>query len=87
MGYLILAINLIFTFFYVILVARSILPRLPRYRNKWPARALYDLTDPWLNVIRLGLPPEKIGFDAAPFIGLILLWLLQGFIVNYLLGG
>lgn len=86
MGYVILAVDLAFGFCYVILVLRALLPWLPHDRHNFLVRPVYDLTDPVLNPLRLGLPPEKVGFDVSPFIAIIILWLVQGFLINVILG-
>jgi uncharacterized protein YggT (Ycf19 family) len=49
-------------------------------------KPVFDLTDPVLMPIRMGLPPEKFGYDVAPFIIIFMLALLQR-IVLYVLGG
>lgn len=87
MDYVILAINILFSAYYILLALRAFLPWVPQNRMIWWARLISGLTDPLLNPIRLGLPPEKIGMDVSPFVGIILAWLLQHFIINYLLGG
>jgi YggT family protein len=87
MGYLILTINVLFAVYYVLLVLRAVLPWLPHDRQQPLVRPVYLLTDPLLRPLRLGLPPEKIGFDVSPFAGIILLWLVQGFIIHFILGG
>lgn len=87
MGYVISFFNLLFGVCYFFLVLRAVLPWIPHNRMNPLIRPVYDLTDPVLNPIRVALPPQKIGFDVSPFVGIILFWLLQGFVVNYLLGG
>jgi uncharacterized protein YggT (Ycf19 family) len=87
MGTIILALNVVFAFGYFLLIAAAVVPWLPIPRNNVIIRALRWATDPLLVTIRLGLPPAKIGFDFSPFAGIIILWLLQGFIIHYILGG
>ncbi len=82
MGYVIGAINFAFALFYLLLILKAILPWLTRERIE----LLDRLTDPVLGPIRLGLPPEKIGIDASPFIAIILFWLVQRLVIM-LLGG
>ncbi|MFC1559839.1 YggT family protein [Candidatus Margulisiibacteriota bacterium] len=70
-------INLLFSIYYVLLLVRAFLPYIPHNKFHPILKPIYDVTEPVLGVIRKGLPPTKIGFDASPFIVLILLWLLQ----------
>jgi YggT family protein len=86
MGSVSSAVNFIFDLYYVILMVRAVLPWLPHDRQHPLLRPFYRLTDPLLNTIKLGLPPAKIGYDVSPFIGLILVCLLQGFITRFILG-
>mgnify|MGYP002813942624 CR=1 FL=1 len=70
---MIFAINFVFSLYYLLFILKAMLPWLTRERIE-----LVDkLTDPILNPIKLGLPPEKIGMDASPFIAIILFWLIQ----------
>jgi len=79
-------INFVFIAYYLLLLARVFLPFIPHNRyNPW-VRPVYDLTDPVLVPIRQGLPPTRIGIDAAPFLVILVLYLLQR-IIWYLLGG
>lgn len=87
MNFIIFAINILFSIYYILLALRAILPWVPHRRLSWWARPIYGSTDPLLNPIRLGLPPERIGFDVSPFVGIILIWFLHSFIVNFILGG
>lgn len=77
MGPMISLINLAFSAYYVLLVARAILPWLPHDRAQSLIKAVYQLTDPVLDPIRIALPPLKIGYDVSPFLALIFCWLLQ----------
>jgi len=86
MGSLNAVLSFIFDLYYVILILRAVLPWVPHDRQHPLLRPLYQLTDPLLLTIKLGLPPAKIGYDVSPFIGLILVWLLQGFITRFILG-
>ncbi|MCU0640775.1 MAG: YggT family protein [Candidatus Margulisbacteria bacterium] len=87
MGTLIQIINVVFAVGYVLLIGRAVDPWFPRLRKSAIMKVLHLATDPLLVTIRLGLPPAKIGFDFSPFAGIIILWLLQGFIIHYILGG
>jgi len=73
MDFVIFTVNFIFSLFYLLFILRAVLPWLTRERIE-----LVDkLTDPVLNPIKLGLPPEKIGMDVSPFIAIIIFWLVQ----------
>ncbi len=82
MDMVISAVNLVFSFLYLLLILRAVLPWLTRGR----IGSIDRLTDPFLNPIRLGLPPEKIGADVSPFAAIIILFLAQKFL-TYLLTG
>lgn len=85
MGYIISFFNLLFSACYLVLVARAVLPWIPHDRKHPLLRPVYEMTDPVLNPIRIALPPQKIGFDVSPFLVMILLWFIQGFVVRILL--
>ena len=87
MAYLITTINVLFAVFYVLLVVEAVLPWLPHNRGNMIIRMINAVTGVALGPIRLGLPPEKIGFDVAPFIAIILGWFLQRFLVYFILKG
>ncbi len=70
-------VNLIFDVAYVLMVIRAFLTYLPHNRFHPFIRPAYDLTEPLLSTIRKGLPPEKIGVDASPFIAIVLLFIVQ----------
>ncbi len=73
MDLMIFIINLLFSLVYIILIVRAILPWLTANRDNLIVR----LTDPILNPIRQGLPPQKIGMDVSPAVAIIFLWLVQ----------
>jgi uncharacterized protein YggT (Ycf19 family) len=73
-------INFLFAIFYLLLALRALLPWFGWRRMNFWGRVLHKLTDPVLNPIRLGLPPTKIGMDVSPYVGIILLWILQRFL-------
>ncbi len=85
MGYVVLFLNLLFSVCYAILILRAVLPWIPHDRKHPLIRPIYEMTDPVLGPIRAGLPPQKIGFDVAPFLLMILLWFIQGFVVRVVL--
>jgi YggT family protein len=70
-------LNLAFDLAYLLIVIRAFLTYLPHNRYHPIIKPAYDMTEPLLSIIRKGLPPEKIGMDASPFIAIILLYLLQ----------
>ena len=77
-------INLAFDAAYILIVIRAFLTYLPHNRYHPIIKPAYDMTEPLLSVIRKGLPPEKIGLDAAPFIAIVLLYLLQQVLLKIL---
>jgi YggT family protein len=81
---LIALVNLVFDAAYILMVIRAFLPYVPHNRFHPLVKPAYDLTEPLLSVMRKGLPPEKIGVDASPFIGIVLLYLVQQIILYVL---
>jgi uncharacterized protein YggT (Ycf19 family) len=77
MDFIIFAINFIFSLYYLILVVRALLPWFLRDRRNPLFHLICLITDPLLNPIRQGLPPQKFGMDVSPFILIFLLWLIQ----------
>jgi YggT family protein len=77
-------INLLFDVAYILIVVRAFLTYLPHNRCHPFIKPAYQATEPLLSVIRKCLPPSKIGFDAAPFIAIVLLYLLQQFLLKTL---
>jgi YggT family protein len=70
-------INFLFDLAYILLVVRAFLTYLPHNRFHPVIKPAYEATEPILSLIRKGLPPSKIGFDASPFIAIVLLYLVQ----------
>jgi YggT family protein len=70
-------INFLFDLAYILLVVRAFLTYLPHNRFHPVIKPAYEATEPILSLIRNGLPPSKIGFDASPFIAIVLLYLVQ----------
>lgn len=70
-------INMAFDVMYLLVVIRAFLTYLPHNRFHPLIKPAYDATEPLLSMIRKGLPPSTLGFDAAPFIAIVLLYLLQ----------
>lgn len=77
-------INLAFDLAYVLIVIRAFLTYLPHNRYHPIIKPAYDITEPFLSIIRKGLPPAKIGVDASPFIAIVLLYLLQQVLLKLL---
>jgi YggT family protein len=77
-------INFTFNIAYILIVIRAFLTYLPHNRFHPIIRPAYDMTEPLLSIIRKGLPPEKIGLDASPFIAIVLLYMLQQVLLNIL---
>ena len=73
MDFIIFIINLFFSLVYLILIVQAVLPWITSSRDNLLSR----LTDPLLNPIRQGLPPQKIGMDVSPAVAIILFWLAQ----------
>ena len=77
MGYITITISCLFAAYYLILMARAVLPWVSHDRdNRW-FRLIYLWTDWLLNPIRFALPPEKIGMDVSPYAAIFLLYLFQ----------
>jgi len=81
---LLTAVNLGFDVAYILVVIRAFLTYLPHNRYHPLIKPAYDATEPFLSVIRKGLPPSKIGIDATPFIAIVLLYLLQQILLKIL---
>lgn len=84
MDFVIFVINFIFAVFYLVLVVRAVLPWLPHDKSNLLLRPVYALPEPVLSVIRMGLPPERIGSDVSPYIAIILFWLVHQVILQFL---
>jgi len=81
---MVLVINFLFIIYYFLLLARIFLPFIPHNRFHPALKPVYMITDPILVPLRQALPPLRIGFDAAPFIALLLVWILQKVIMMIL---
>lgn len=71
MDFVVFVINFLFSSLYIILALSALAPWL-----KFLAPAAL-LTNPFLRVIRIALPPQRIGFDFAPFVMILFLWIVQ----------
>jgi len=70
-------LNLIFDVCYLLFIIRIFLLYLPQNRYTKFLKPIYNITEPLLSWIRKGVPPASMGFDAAPFIAMVLLYMLQ----------
>ncbi|MBN2058726.1 MAG: YggT family protein [Candidatus Saganbacteria bacterium] len=77
MDFVVIVIRVLFSAYYVLLVFRALLPWFRLDKSLAVLRPVYFLTEPLLATIRKGLPPDRIGMDVAPFVALIMLWLLE----------
>ena len=84
MDFVIFAVNFLFSVYYILLGLRAILPWFSHNRMHPLINPVYRVTDPYLNPIRAGLPPLRIGIDVSPFVGIILLWLAQKIILYFI---
>ena len=84
MDFVIFVLNFLFSVIYIALAIRAVLPWLPHDRSHPVLRPLYLATEPLLSVIRLALPPAKIGLDVSAFIMIILFWVVQQVILKLL---
>ena len=83
------AINIIFRAYTILIFARVIFSwiRVDPYHPTWGPilRFIYQATEPIMQPIR-NILPSMGGLDFTPIIGLIVLDLLRGVIINILLG-
>ncbi|KAF0133898.1 MAG: hypothetical protein FD145_1010 [Candidatus Saganbacteria bacterium] len=68
----------------MLILIRAMLPFVPH--NREHLKLIYEITDLVMIPIRQGLPPNKLGFDASPFILIFVFAIIQRLII-YLLGG
>lgn len=84
---MIILINILFSAYYLLIIIRGFLPYIGFTRFKWLVDPVNLLTDPVIKPLRMGMPPDRLnGMDFAPFVAIVLLWLLQRWIIS-LLGG
>ncbi len=79
MDFVVFVINFLFSGLYIILALAAFSPWLRMLRP------ISVLADPFLRVIRQALPPQKIGFDFAPFVMIMFLWLIQRLVMAVLI--
>ncbi|MFH1683555.1 MAG: YggT family protein [Candidatus Margulisiibacteriota bacterium] len=84
MDFIIFVINFVFSAIYIVLALRAVLPWIAHNKMNLLVRPVYYLTDPILSVIRLGLPPTRIGMDVSPYIMIILFWIAHQVILKFL---
>lgn len=79
------AVNLIFYFYYILIILRIFLTWLPSIDwYQQPYRGLSSITDPFLNIFRGIIPPIGGMLDISPVIAIVLLQILQGLVVGML---
>jgi|GEM_PF-375330 len=84
MVYAVDIINWLLHGYILLIVARAVLPWLPIGRFNTAVRLVYSATDPVIQPIRKGIPPSFVGIDAAPFVAIVLIWILQQVIISLL---
>jgi uncharacterized protein YggT (Ycf19 family) len=84
MDFVIFVINFLFSVAYIILAIRAVIVWIPLSKMNPFVRIVYLITEPLLSIIRLGLPPLRIGMDVSPFVMIILLWILHQVILKLL---
>lgn len=81
------AINLLFYFYYILLILRIFLTWIPSIDwTQQPFAWIRSITDPFLNIFRGIIPPIGGMLDISPIIAIILLQILQGLVVGLLSG-
>lgn len=81
------AVNLLFYFYYILIIVRiflSWIPSIDWYQQ--PFAWIRSITDPFLNIFRGIIPPIGGMLDISPVIAIILLQLLQAIVVGFLSG-
>ena len=77
-------LNLIFDLLYLFFIIRVFLQYLPQNRYTKLFKPVYKVTEPSLEMIRRGVPPAAIGFDASSFIAILLLYILQQLLAKFI---
>ena len=81
------AINLLFYFYYILLVIRIFLTWIPSINWQQQTFAwMRSVTDPFLNIFRGIIPPIGGVLDISPILAIVLLQIMQGLIVGLLSG-
>lgn len=80
-------VNLLFYFYYILLILRIFLTWIPSIRwEEQPFVWLRSITDPFLNVFRGIIPPIGGMLDISPILAIIVLQILQGLVVGFISG-
>lgn len=86
-------VDTLFTVYVALIIVRIVLSWLPRMPYHPVLRAVVgfvgDVTDPYLNLFRRIIPPVRLGpaaLDLSPIIGIFLLVIVQGIVVNLIAG-
>lgn len=80
-------VNLLFYFYYILLILRIFLTWIPSIRwEQQPFAWLRSITDPFLNVFRGIIPPIGGMLDISPILAIVVLQILQGLIVGLFSG-
>jgi len=69
--FVVFVINFLFSSAYIVLALSALSPWLRLLRP------INVLTWPFLKIFRQALPPQRLGFDFAPFVMIMFLWLIQ----------
>lgn len=81
------AINLLFYFYYILLIIRIFLTWIPSINwQQQPFAWMRSVTDPFLNIFRGIIPPIGGVLDISPILAIVLLQIMQGLIVGLLSG-
>ena len=81
------AINLLFYFYYILLIIRILLTWIPSINwQQQPFAWMRSVTDPFLNIFRGIIPPIGGVLDISPILAIVLLQIMQGLIVGLLSG-
>ena len=81
------AVNLIFYFYYILIILRIFLSWIPSINwEQQPFNWVRSVTDPFLNIFRGIIPPIGGVLDISPILAIILLQLMQGLVVGLLSG-
>ncbi|OGB86932.1 hypothetical protein A3H38_00330 [candidate division WOR-1 bacterium RIFCSPLOWO2_02_FULL_46_20] len=85
MDFIVFVINFLFSIYYIFLALRAVLPWIAHSRENPLIKPVYLSTEPLLSVVRVGLPPLRLGMDVSPFVVIILLWIVHQLILKILL--
>lgn len=80
-------IDLLFYFYYVLILIRIFLTWIPSIDwNQQPFAWMRSVTDPFLNIFRGIIPPIGGTLDISPVLAIVALQLLKGLVVGLLNG-